>query len=70
MSDSSAAKTTISQKMLRLARMGWTQTRDLLDEPKLSYLQYRICAAIYTEPDLWQEASAWIKVLLPNLFSN
>ena len=55
MSKTTAAKTTISQKMLKIGRMGWTYTRDHLDDPKLSNVQYRVCAAIHTDPDLSQD---------------
>lgn len=48
-------KSTISQKMLKIARLGWTYTRDHLSDSKLSFVQYRVCEAIYSEPEASQD---------------
>ena len=58
MTDQKNVKITVSQKMMKIGRLGIAYSRARINNPELSTVQYKVCVTIYNNPGLSQDAVA------------
>lgn len=56
MTDQKNVKTTVSQKMQKIGRLGIAYAKERVSSSDLSTVQYKVCVTIYNEPGLSQDA--------------
>ncbi len=56
MTDLKDVKTTISQKMQKIGRLGIAYAKERVKDPELSTVQYKVCVTVYNNPGLSQDS--------------